>query len=512
MKKFIINATASAFALLSLGSCSDWLTVEMEDQIMEPVLFSNYQGYVSSLNGIYLSFNEYYNTGRLTDIMDVMAQMYDVTENTSHAYKEYIAFNYKESGVESTNSSLWNKAYTIIANDNVLLDHLQDIAETPLNQQQFNLLRGEALAIRAMLHFDLVRRHGSIYSQAPDAECIPYQDDSSREIRPFLSHKDVMARILADLNEASTLLKDSDPIITQGVLNSVTEDNGISKYDQSFRMLRLNYYAVQGLLARAYLWMGDKAQAYHYAKEEVIDKVTTEDLEVFPWVTKDEVEADKRPDLIFSNEVMFSLYNNNRSNYYTNNFANTRALSSRLTYTGTNLADSKVPLIFDNENDYRRVQWKVVEPTQAEIDKAAEEGREPQSSLYTIKYQDWESGASTSGANTYRYMVPLMRLSEMYYIAAEATSNKDEAYELINTVRLHRQCPDLDKGGDLRNDLMYEYNREFIGEGQLFFFYKRRGETLIISREGRLDCNVSLTSYVWPIPESEISKRTQVKN
>ena len=53
MKKTIIKVAASASILLSLSSCSDWLQVEMEDKIMEPVLFSNYPGYVAALNGVY---------------------------------------------------------------------------------------------------------------------------------------------------------------------------------------------------------------------------------------------------------------------------------------------------------------------------------------------------------------------------------------------------------------------------------------------------------------------------
>lgn len=51
-----------------------------------------------------------------------------------------------------------------------------------------------------------------------------------------------------------------------------------------------------------------------------------------------------------------------------------------------------------------------------------------------------------------------------------------------------------------------------IGEGQLYFFYKRRQETFIISRTGEHDFNMPLSNYVWPIPESEISKRVQVGN
>ena len=75
----------------------------------------------------------------------------------------------------------------------------------------------------------------------PDAESIPYQDDTSREIKPFLSNKEAMEKIIADLTEASTLLKDSDPIITEGIKDTQTEDNGVSSYDMTFRQLRLNY-------------------------------------------------------------------------------------------------------------------------------------------------------------------------------------------------------------------------------------------------------------------------------
>lgn len=510
MKNIIIKAATSAFMFLSLSSCSDWLQVEMEDKIMEPVLFSNYPGYVSAINGVYLSLNDYYTGANLMNILDVMAQYYDVTENTSHTYKTYMAFDYNDGGFESKNSALWNQAYTIIANTNAILDHLQDIGDTPLNQTQYNILRGECLAMRAMLHFDLLRRHGSIYAVDPNASTIPYQGDTSREIQPFLTHKEVMDRIFADLNEAAALLKNSDPIITDGTRDTTTEDNGVSSYDMSFRNLRLNYYAVQGLLARAYMWVGDKTNAYRTAKNEIIDKITTDNLEVFPWVKKEQVEAENRNNLIFSPEIMFAMYNSDRPKLNANNFASTLQLSQRLTFYGETLGESKVIAIYDNDNDYRRIQWNVVEPTQAEIDKAAEEGREPKSSLYTTKFADFGNTVSSSEPLTYRFMVPMIRLSEIYFIAAEATNDRTEAYELINTVRLHRQCPDLPSEGVLDTDLTYEYNREMIGEGQLFFFYKRRQETMLISRTGSYDFNMSLSAYVWPIPEDEMNKRTEI--
>ena len=247
MKKIFITAVTSALMTLSLSSCADWLKVEMEDKIMEPVLFSKYTGYVSALNGVYVSLNDYYTNSELTNILDVMAQYYYVTDDNNHKYRLYQSFDFNDIGVESKNESLWNQGYTIIANTNTILNHLSDINDTPLTQAQFDLLRGESLALRAMLHFDILRRHGAIYALNPDAESIPYQDDTSREIKPFLSNKEAMEKIIADLTEASTLLKDSDPIITEGIKDTQTEDNGVSSYDMSFRQLRLNYYAVQGL-------------------------------------------------------------------------------------------------------------------------------------------------------------------------------------------------------------------------------------------------------------------------
>lgn len=504
MKKIFIKVAASALMTLSLASCADWLEVKMEDKIMEPVLFSNYSGYVSALNGVYISLNEYYSDGRLMNILDVMAQYYYVTDDNNHTYRLYQSFDFNDIDVETTNSGLWNKGYSLIALTNTILDHLKDVDETPLTQSQYDILRGEALAMRAMLHFDILRRHGAIYATNPDAETIPYQDDTSREIKPFLTNKVIMEKIIADLTEAASLLKDSDPIITEGIRDTVTEDNGVTSYDMSFRQLRLNYYAVQGLLARAYQWIGDKTNAYRIAKNEIIDKANTDALEVFPWVTADQVTADGKPDLLFSPEVMFSLYNSKRSDFNTNVFSSTQSIQSRLTFYGENKDNSKVSILYEYPNDFRRNQWEVAEPMAGAGDD------DPQNStLYLTKYADFKTGATEA---TYRYIIPMIRMSEIYLIAAESTSNRDEAYELIDQVRLHRNCPNIDRTIDLDTALLYEFAGEMVGEGQLYFFYKRRQESFIISRTGSFDYNMLLSNYVWPIPESEMNQRTQVTN
>ena len=74
----------------------------------------------------------------------------------------------------------------------------------------------------------------------------------------------------------------------------------------------------------------------------------------------------------------------------------------------------------------------------------------------------------------------MIRLSEMYYIAAEceAASNTIAATTLLNAVRTHRNLsaytvPAL-SSDSLGVEISKEYQKEFMGEGQMFYFYKRK--------------------------------------
>ena len=68
-----------------------------------------------------------------------------------------------------------------------------------------------------------------------------------------------MNMVIEDLLQAEQLLV-NDPIVKYGV-----KGNAKDVFLQD-RNLRLNYYAVQGLLARAYLYMGNKERALYYAE------------------------------------------------------------------------------------------------------------------------------------------------------------------------------------------------------------------------------------------------------
>ena len=77
-------------------------------------------------------------------------------------------------------------------------------------------------------------------------------------------------------------------------------------------------------------------------------------------------------------------------------------------------------------------------------------------------------------------MIPMIRLSEMYYIRAEYYAHSsmfDKATSELDMVRRGRNCTigrlDISSESEFNTELINEAKREFIGEGQLWHYYKK---------------------------------------
>ena len=128
----------------------------------------------------------------------------------------------------------------------------------------------------------------------------------------------------------------------------------------------------------------------------------------------------------------------------------------------------------------------------------------------------FENIAGTYKANTklwqidmmpvaYRNRQPLLKLSEMYLIAAECEPDRAKAIDYLNELRQNRGfSKDYDIASNiteeqLKSIIEKEYRKEFVGEGQWFFYCKRNDKDELPN----VTVPFSKTYYVLPMPQQE---------
>ena len=118
------------------------------------------------------------------------------------------------------------------------------------------------------------------------------------------------------------------------------------------------------------------------------------------------------------------------------------------------------------------------------------------------KYWFDESKASASQLMTSLQIVPMLRLSEVYLIAMETSQSLDEILSLYKTYMTDREYTlytPFKSIDEAKTEMLNEIRRELIGEGQMFYAYKRLGlKTIKWSEKQMAD-----DDYILPLPSSE---------
>ena len=467
-------------AAVCLTGCNKWLDVKPYDEMAEQDLLSTENGYMRLLNGIYIEMNRdmLYGGALSVEMIEIMGGAYAVGTSNSvwGNYSDISKYKYGTDYWRARLSETWNKTYSLILNCNLLLSNI-DASKSLFSGGNYHIIKGEALALRAMLHFDMLRLFGPVYSRHPEALSIPYYTAYTTVPEDLLPAGEVAAKIIGDLREARILLS-SDPVTTQGVMMDGPGD-GSSNF-LYYRNIRLNYYAVTALLARASLYFGDRKSAFTYSTE-VIGALNKG---IFSFVDRSLVTGSPEdPDRIFSSEVIFALSHARRNELFKNYYDPSRVpnfvfrmdsdVFSKLIYGGSGTGGS--------QDDYRcRVNWIATG-----------------SNRYFYKYSDM-----VDYGNIRNTMIPMIRMGEMYLIAAESRSETlREGLSYVNTLRSKRGVSNL---SDLTPELLqYEYIRELYGEGQLFFMYKRMFSPVIVSSTASRNIQPSDEIFVVPLPDTE---------
>lgn len=479
MKK--INIIFAAMMLLMSASCAKWLDVKPYDKISQDELLKAEDGFIKQLNGIYIELNSdmLYGGALTVEMIEIMGGAYLMGTDKSvwGNYSDLASYEYGTEYWRARMNETWNKAYSLILNCNLLLESLET-TDVKFTGDNYKVIKGETLALRAMLHFDLLRIFGPVYSHGAQQKAIPYYKKYTVTPNAILTAEEVAAEITHDLLEARILLA-NDPIRKKGTMMEAPSDG--SSVFMYYRNLRLNYYAVTALLARSALYFGDKEQAYSYATE-VIDAAASG---VFPFVDKSLVTGSPDdPDRIFSSELIFALTNTQRNKLFKNYFDPSRIpnyvfrmdndVMSSLIYGGGAQTGG-------NQDDYRyRVNWVATGANR-----------------YFYKYSDM-----VDAGNIRNTMIPMLRLGEMYLIAAETCSSElAPGVAYVNALRSNRGVGNLQEL--TQETLQYEYIRELYGEGQLFYMYKRMFSPVIVSAVASKNPQPSDAIFTVPLPDSE---------
>ena len=469
MKTKILSFVIWIFGM-SFFSCSDWLDVKPSDRISEENAFSSIAGFKQALNGIYVELNksDLYGSALSCEFVEILAQRYAIHLDNKGRY-ELSQYNYAGSYARGRIQGIWQTAYNLIANTNLLIKNC-DLHREVLPQDYYHICKGEALALRGLLHFDLFRLFGPVYAKDSLSMSIPYYKEFALEVNPSLPGTAYMDNVINDLLMAEEELQE-DPIIQYGVKG---DNKDIFFTD---RNLRLNIYAVQGLLARSYMYKGDKEKALEYA-----NKVIDVQEKYFPWVNPQKIGSNvQNPDRMFSTEILFSVQNFNRNELFTSLFD---AQNVKVQYLLAPRADVVDYVFMSDKAEYR---YKSFLSSSVELGGVN----------YAVfnKYQGRDS--------LYNQMIPIVRSSEMYMIASEASPSKRDGVKYLNVLRNHRGLNNI-PWYQLDMELDKEWLKEMYGEGQLFFYYKRRMKTYMKSPYETYDNTpVKLTDYVLPLPDGE---------
>jgi hypothetical protein len=107
--------------------------------------------------------------------------------------------------------------------------------------------------------------------------------------------------------------------------------------------------------------------------------------------------------------------------------------------------------------------------------------------------------------------IPIIRASECYLIAAETAPSLAERWNYLNVVRQNRNTP-ATIGDDLQTEIEKEYRKEFFGEGQIFYYYKRRVVLKIPDPKNTTAAGKAMTlkleNFKVPIPDDELAIHT----
>jgi hypothetical protein len=429
-----------------------------------------------AINGMYTAAKSYTLFGRDVPVLgDLLADNAYVSSSNSGRYTTENAYTFIATSAEA--SDIWNQGYYTILQANRAIN-CGLTSSTTVDQ-----LRGEAYTMRALVYLQLINFFGSPYTVDPTAAGVPIVTTPTYLTGPYVKPTrntvaEVYQRIITDLDSAYSLMPAS----------AISSD---------FHSTNSNYiakYAAKAIESRAYLYMGDYANARDAALLVVQNGAYTlaNTPAAFSSYWSSAVAGPSKL------ETILELNNNTSSNNGTNGLdymyhqeGYGDILCTDELYSLYSATDNRKGLILDDTRLSNGAQAYVVNkyPNVLETDR---------DELKLIRYAE-----------------VLLTLSESYARLGDEASAKT----YLNQLAVNRDASFTgyaSSGIQLTTDILNERRKELAFEGLRFFDLTRL--KLVINRPVQADGYasypvVSLTDFrrLQPIPQAEVDANTNIK-
>lgn len=444
--KYLIEYSKLLFICLItavLNSCS--LNIPLEDEFTDPNAITDIPTARSLLTSIYSNYPHF------EYVLSILGPDFAPSRLSGKDADSKNLYYWQGGAIIKQTEPIWEAYYNTIANCDVLLERAERISlSTAAEKRELENITAEAKTLKAMSYFDLLRMYAPAYDTNPEAKGIVIKTKIGVETKKRSTLKECTRYILSLLTEAST------------AKNHPTSQGWASQT------------AVWYLISEVSLYQGEYETAEKYARK-VIATFTEGSL----------AQAD------FS-----SLWNEKQSPLRIFGFYLNAPFLSEIEYSKEE-GDYFIinPQISYEERDRRRAASQTADP---QNDKR----------FYLGKY----NSANKSGK--YAPYINKIRYANACFIAAEALAHQSgkagEAIDIINKYLSINNCTAIQStltGEELIESILTEKEKEFIGEGVLFFDYKRLHKGLIRwNIEGNsIASTISPSDFRWtfPIPSSE---------
>ena len=465
LKKFIYTLILG-FAIVFQG-CEGFLDQSPSDALPSEEAITSVTDLNNAVNGVYTGMIDFdLGLGQFTEPYSYYGGDFIAYADLKGGDLNYTASNNQispmaryEHGSESDFAEhFWQMPYTLIGRINDILTVIDDVEIGTGEQEQYDDLRGQLYALRALMHFDVARMFAKLPSIADVNAAnsgIPISNEKyAVDYEPTRS----------TLNETYNFIKNE----LNAALPLLSKDQHLG---------RINYWSAKGILARVHLYLEENNDALA-AAQEVISQSPYTLYSIDDYLSVWGVEG--------ASESMFEILTNSSHNsqrnsigYYTHSDGYGECAFSTQGYE----------LLTANASDIRS---QLI---------AYEDDEQETAGYYTQKYPG-------RNGSLYQNNPIVIRLSEVYLTAAEAAvkggsaSGAQSAAWYINQLRNNRIENYTEVADVTLDDILAERRKELVAEGQRCWDAWRNGRSISSPRLNQ-EIDGSFERAILPIPKRE---------